>query len=505
MQTQDRLTTSQNIKTEIKPYNRQDWKRGYESQTQETDYWIENIEGQIPPELNGTLFRNGPGLSDVNGQPIAHPFDGDGMIVKIAFKNGRAYFSNRFVRTEGFVKEQAAGKILYRGVFGTQKPGGWLANLFDLKLKNIANTNIIYWGNKLLALWEAEGPHRLDPNTLETLGIDDLGGILQPGEPFAAHPRFDPSCAMDGGAPCWVNFSVKAGPSTTITIYEFNPNGKLLRRQAHSLPGFAFLHDMAITENYCIFFQNPVSFNPLKFILGWSSAGECIQFNREAKTKVILIPRNGQGEVKILETEPCFVFHHGNAWEEGDRLFIDSICYDSYPSLDPDIDFREVDFEQYPPGQLWRFQANLETSQVEHQVEHQILTTRACEFPQINPNNVGRSYRYLYIGTTHNHSGNAPFQAILKLDQKTGEQQVWSAAPRGFVGEPVFVPRPGSSKEDDGWLLVLVYDAAHHRSDLVILDARNLHKEPVARLHLNYHIPYGLHGNFTSEYFGPLD
>ena len=96
------------------------------------------------------------------------------MVVKIAFKNGQAYFSNRFVRTEGFIKEQAAGKILYRGVFGTQKPGGWLANLFDLKLKNVANTNVIYWGEKLLALWEGERPHSLDPNTLETFGIEDL-------------------------------------------------------------------------------------------------------------------------------------------------------------------------------------------------------------------------------------------------------------------------------------------------------------------------------------------
>ncbi len=500
MQTQDRLSKNQTIKTATKPYNREDWKRGYESQPQETDYWISNIDGQIPPELNGTLFRNGPGLMDINGQPIAHPFDGDGMIVKIAFKNGQAYFSNRFVCTEGFLKEQAAGKILYRGVFGTQKPGGWLANLFDLKLKNIANTNVIYWGKKLLALWEGERPHSLDPNTLETLGIDDLEGILEPGDPFAAHPRFDPSCAMDDGAPCLVNFSVKAGPSTTITIYEFNPDGKLLRRHGHSIPGFAFLHDMAITENYCIFFQNPVRFNPLKFLLGWSSAGQCIQFNPSAKTQIILIPRHGKGEVKIVETEPCFVFHHANAWEAENEVFIDSICYDSYPSLDEEIDFREVDFDAIPPGQLWRFQVNLATSQV----QHKIISDRTCEFPDLHPKNVGRSYRYLYIGTTQNDSGNDPLQAILKIDQKTGEQQIWSAAPRGFVGEPVFVPRPGSTKEDDGWLLVLVYDAANHRSDLVILDARNLQQEPIARLHLRYHIPYGLHGNFTPEYLGPV-
>nr|WP_202223448.1 carotenoid oxygenase family protein [Okeania sp. KiyG1] len=46
------------------------------------------------------------------------------------------------------------------------------------------------------------------------------------------------------------------------------------------------------------------------------------------------------------------------------------------------------------------------------------------------------------------------------------------------------------------------YDAAEHRSDVVILDARDLNKKPVARLHLKHHIPYGLHGSFTPHYFG---
>jgi len=67
----------------------------------------------------------------------------------------------------------------------------------------------------------------------------------------------------------------------------------------------------------------------------------------------------------------------------------------------------------------------------------------------------------------------------------------------------VFVARPDAVAEDDGWLLVLMYDAANHRSTLVILDARDIAKGPVARLHLKYHIPYGLHGSFTSNVFLP--
>lgn len=498
-------------------YYQDEWQKGYSSLKEEYDYWIEDIEGGIPSDLHGTLFRNGPGLMDVNGQRIHHPFDGDGLVCAIAFQNGRAHFRNRFVRTEGFVAEQEAGRILYRGTFGTQKPGGWLANAFDLQLKKIANTNIVYWGGKLLALWEAAEPYRLDPATLETLGPDYLDGLLKPGSPFAAHPRIDPASVQDAGDPCLVNFSIKPGLSSTITLYEFNPSGKLLRQYSHIIPGFAFIHDFVITPNYSIFFQNPVSFNPLPYILGLRGAAECIKFHPERPTRVVLIPRKATGSgIKdeslipkpvAFEVLSGFVFHHVNAFEQGNEVVIDSICYESLPAVEPGSDFLQTDFAALQPGQLWRFRLNLENQTV----ERERLESRCCEFPTIHPADVGHFYRYLYLGAAHAPQGNAPLQAILKLDLETGSRQLWSAAPHGYMSEPIFVPRSGtnsptsspteSGAQDDGWLLAVVFDAAHERSDIVILDAQDLDRGPVARLHLKHHIPYGLHGSFTSQCF----
>lgn len=479
------------------PYNRNDWKKGYESQPNEYNYWIDDIEGEIPAALQGTLFRNGPGLLDVNGQRLHHPFDGDGMICAIAFDKGRAHFCNRFVRTEGFVAEQKAGKILYRGVFGTQKPGGWLANAFDVQLKNIANTNVIYWGGKLLALWEAAEPHRLDPKTLETFGKDYLNGVIGDGDAFAAHPRIDPSCDRNGGAPVLVNFAIKAGLSSTIIIYEFDEAGKLLQRQARSVPGFAFIHDFVITPNYYLFFQNPVNFNPIPFALGLRGAGECVKFEPDKPTRIVVIPRNSQEPIKLLETPAGFVFHHANAFEQDGNIYIDSICYDKLPEVESGSDFRQVDFDALSPGQLWRFTLDLN----QQTVKRKLLEERCCEFPYVHPNHAGRPYRYLFMGAAHRERGNAPLQAILKADLKTGDRQLWSAAPQGYVSEPIFVPRPGSDQEDDGWVLTVVYDSSKHRSDVVILDARDFNRGPVARLHLKHHIPYGLHGSWTPNVF----
>ncbi|MEM6401545.1 MAG: carotenoid oxygenase family protein [Cyanobacteria bacterium P01_D01_bin.116] len=487
-----------------KSYTRESWREGYQSLKEELDYWIEDVEGKIPPELNGTLFKNGPGLLDINGQKIHHPFDGDGMISRITFTNGRAHFRNRFVRTKAYIEEQKAGKILYRGVFGTQKPGGWLANAFDFNLKNIANTNVIYWGGKLLALWEAAEPHKLDPRTLETLGKEYFDNVLSEGEAFAAHPRFDPSCEQDNGEPCLVNFSIKPGLSTTITIFELDTTGKIVRKTAHSVPGFAFIHDFAITPNFCIFFQNPVAFNPIPFALGMRGAGECIKFQEDKPTKVLIIPRTSnignsenKGKVQILETQSGFVFHHTNAFEKGDEIIIDSICYENLPEVEPESDFRETDFESLKPGQLWRFYLNTQNNTV----RRELIESRCCEFPCVHPEKVGRDYRYLYMGAAHGAEGNAPLQAFEKVDLETGEKQIWSAAPHGFASEPNFVPRNRHDIEDDGWILGLVYDSTHHRSDVVILDAKDLNQGPIARLHLKNHIPYGLHGNFVNNVF----
>jgi all-trans-8'-apo-beta-carotenal 15,15'-oxygenase len=488
--TQPRPTTSD------KSFSLDDWRSGYRSQPQEYHYWITDIDGTIPPALEGTLFRNGPGLLDIAGYPVRHPFDGDGLISSVAFRGGQAYFCSRYVRTAGYVAEQQAQKPLYRGVFGTQKPGGPLANAFDLRLKNIANTHIIYWADRLLALWEAAEPHRLDPATLETLGLDDLNGLIAPGGSFTAHPRFDPG---HHGAPRLVGFSVKAGLSSKITLYELDVEGHAVMQHSQSVPGFAFLHDFAITPNYAVFFQNPVSFAPLPYLLGLKGAAECISFNPKQPTKILIIPRNGQAPMQVVDTDPCFVFHHANAFEQDGQLIIDSVCYDHFPALEGHQDYLTVDFDRLPPGQLWRFTVDLDTQTVGVKT----LLSRCVEFPTIHPERVGQPYRYLFMGAAHALQGNAPLQALLKLDTETGQAEVWSAAPRGFMGEPVFVSRPQAINEDDGWVIVLMYDGDRRCSDVVILDGQAIAAGPIARLKLSHHIPYGLHGSFVPQYFGP--
>jgi all-trans-8'-apo-beta-carotenal 15,15'-oxygenase len=65
----------------------------------------------------------------------------------------------------------------------------------------------------------------------------------------------------------------------------------------------------------------------------------------------------------------------------------------------------------------------------------------------------------------------------------------------------VFIVKPQSQSEDDGWLITLVYEGDRQATDVVILNAIDL--SVVAKLHLPHHLPYGLHGTWTEEIFMP--
>jgi all-trans-8'-apo-beta-carotenal 15,15'-oxygenase len=195
--------------------------------------------------------------------------------------------------------------------------------------------------------------------------------------------------------------------------------------------------------------------------------------------------------------EGC-VYHHLNAFEDAatGELVVDSIFYDDFPSIDPGVDFRAVDFDTLPAGRLVRTRIDLE----HRTAASTVLEERCCEFAMVNPERQGLDARYGWTAVAECERGNAPLQAIEKLDLHTCERRVWSAAPRGFVSEPVMVPRPATATsapraEDDGWVLNLVWNGARCASDLVILHAADLSEQAVLELPLA--IPYGLHGSWA--------
>jgi torulene dioxygenase len=133
--------------------------------------------------------------------------------------------------------------------------------------------------------------------------------------------------------------------------------------------------------------------------------------------------------------------------------------------------------------------------------------TKLMELPVIHPAKYHRKYRYCYGLSIGGGPDVVLSDEILKLDMDhpevesaeihaNGSGQVWRE--EGCVpGEPVFVPRPGGTEEDDGVILTIVLDSTLLRSKLLILDAKTM--KEIAKAEMKAAFPVGFHGTFVKS------
>ena len=471
-------------------------KQGFETLSEETAYWVDpgKIIGQIPLEIEGTLFLSCVGRNKIGGQQFGHWFDGDGMINAVTIKGGRAHFRNRYVRTPKFVNETAAQKILYRGV-GTQIPGGFLKNMFRTP-GNAANTNVILHGGKLLALWEGGKPWELDPGTLETVGEYNFDGDLSATQPFSAHPRLDPRTGELYG------FGVFGVPKPKLHFYKIGPDGKLVANTSQYVGDYSMCHDFAITDKHAVFVLCPAFMrNPLKFLFGFSSILEAIEFDNSEKTRVIVLDLDTAKIVRSYEIDSFFGFHLGNAHESGDEIFVDVLCVEDMDVMGGLSDVfmdRGADFDFLADGaMLNRLTLNLATGEAAQEAHSESI---AGEFPVWNGSRTGTENRYTWLGTIVENGTPYWFNAYQKIDHQTGELKVHDFGPGRFTSEANFIPATDGSRDDAGYLISIVYNDERRKSEVVLLDAQDMERE-IAVIPLDNRIPFGFHGNFYPQTF----
>lgn len=81
-------------------------------------------------------------------------------------------------------------------------------------------------------------------------------------------------------------------------------------------------------------------------------------------------------------------------------------------------------------------------------------------------------------------------------DGKT--KDIYWAGPTTTFQEPVFVPK-GTDVEGEGYLIMLLNHLDELRNDILIFDALNLAKGPLAAIHMPFKLRLGLHGNFVDQ------
>ncbi|HEU5096947.1 MAG TPA: carotenoid oxygenase family protein [Reyranella sp.] len=459
------------------------WSGGFRSLANEFDYRVEDVDGTVPAVLRGTLFRNGAGRNELAGEWFAHWFDGDGMVQAIRFDGEGIRYRNRYVATANYLDETRTGRIVHRG-FGKMRPGGVLANIFR-QPANVSNTSVVVESGRLFSLWEGGPPHELDPATLETKGIVDFGGAVRA---FSAHPKIDPESGE------LFNFGIDYGRRTTLTPYRLH-GGRMAALPAVTLPYPLMNHDFVLTRHHLAFCLGPILVRPLKMLLGLASFDRALHWDGGKPTLILLVPRDGRGAPRIIETDPFFQFHFANGYEEDGFVVLDLMRYPDYSVIGQALrDFWRSEWPAQGMAALTRLRVDLAGGKVETQ---SFATGKANEFPTINPAYVGRHHRFAYFACNPADRTTGLQQRIAKIDLESGATTTHDFGPNGYPGEAVFVST--GAAEDEGILVTLVFDASTRRSAIVGLDAQDLAAKPLFTARLKHHVPFGLHGCFVPQ------
>ncbi|MBU3751864.1 MAG: carotenoid oxygenase family protein [Mycobacterium sp.] len=257
-----------------------------------------------------------------------------------------------------------------------------------------------------------------------------------------------------------------------------------------SLPYLAMVHDFAITERYLVFLVSPIIPDGIPVALGVKPFGDAMRYHPERGSSFVLIPRDG-GRIRRIDYEAVLQFHLSNAFDDRGDVVVDVVTYHGGQLLECIARFRTSPLTE-ATSEFTRFRITGSDRVIREQI-----SDRSCEFPRHHPDREGRPHRYSYVNTRRRLG--TMFDEITKLDLAENTETGFSAQSSGnSFCEPVFAPRPGALDEDDGWLLSVEYRADTHTSRLVILEARDPARGPVATAQLAHHIPQGFHGSFVS-------
>jgi carotenoid cleavage dioxygenase len=436
-------------------------------------------QGEIPGDLCGAFVRNGPNAVFPPAN-LYHWFDGDGMVHGVYFRDGKASYRSRLVRTAGLADELRVGKALWPGVMGP----------FDLGaprhyIKDTANTDVIWHGGALLALWYLCGtPYRLDPLTLDSLGTEEFGGKRT--TTVSAHPKVDERT----GELCFFTLGEFEPPYMTYGVVD--KDGELVHQIPIDLLGPRAPHDLTITERFTILHDFPF-FHDVGVLRerGYRVA----RFHAELPTRFGVVPRRGTpDQLRWFEFEPCYVLHMVNAWEEGDWIVMDG-CRQP----DPTIERRPQDGALASMlgylrirAHLHRWRMNLRTGETSEAP----LDDRNVEFPLPDTDLYGVKTRYSYCQHLPRDMHTVDFRSLVKYDHLDGSAVCFDYGPGWNGGETVFARRPGTASEDDGYLITIVSSEETLRSECWVLAARSVERGPIARIPLPARVPLGFHAKW---------
>lgn len=461
------------------------------------------VEGTLPAWLEGRLLRNGPAQFEIAGKRCNHWFDGLAMLHRFQIGDGKVVYRNRFLKSKQYEAATERQTFAY-DQFGTNPQRGWVGTLLttlDYAL-SYGNNNVVnfgVFGGAFVAISETPLAVEFNPDTLETVGPLDLGWNLLVMTDLA-HPLYDDTRQQVVGVGTFILPGLSRYKVWTL------PFGSRKRTILAEIPvdDPAFIHSFGLSENYVIVIEPPLVCSPSHLVVSQITGIPFIanfRWSPDRLTRWHVVDRN-TGEICGRFTSPPFFFFHTIQATEDlgtGTLQVDVIGYNDATVVEATY----LSSLLGPNGGvISHATARRYTVPIRGEgglPDPRILSDAHIEMPWTSAPGAHAPYRWLW-GLSYDKPGDFQNQ-IIKIDthdeRRAKNTKRWQV--RGcYPSEPIFVPRPGATDDDDGVLLSVVVDGRNQTSFLLVLDAATL--EEVARALVPHVIPFGLHGAWNSHF-----
>ncbi|KAJ5720859.1 uncharacterized protein N7483_008793 [Penicillium malachiteum] len=508
-----------------------------------------SVTGHIPAYAAGTLYRTGPGKSQIeteNGElfKLSHWFDGLSQthrfqIISDDDSQTRVLYNSRFSTDDmlesirktgsfgrpGFGQNRDPCKEAFKKVetefeprqsLSTSNIGVTLSvNMPGFKKpSDEEESSAERWADSkgirnLYAKTDFNAFKKLDPETLEPIGMATQASLHPDltGQRSAAHARSDP---VTGDV---FNYNLTVGPTSIYRIFHVSASTgeTVILAEFPGLP--SYIHSLIITEDFvvlCVW----NAFLDLETLEDKNAPFMDAMIPTDPSqpaTWYVVDRKQGRGLVAIYESPAFFCFHTVNAYQEVSKEdptkidivadlirmdsceFLDLFLYENMKSTTPAAKAlaegrKDKDFSDFT---RYRLPSIPESSSepLKAVVEWSSCKGLSPELPTMNPKFVTHKYRYTYavaIGAESTFT-----TGIFKFDVENHEVLKWTVHGHS-PSEPIFVPNPAGVEEDDGVLLSVILDGFQDRSYLLCLDARNLNE--LGRAEMDGVVGFGFHG-----------
>ena len=501
----------------------------YSTQLDEvTDVEVAVKFGTVPDYLHGSLYRVGAGLYSLGGERrVNNIIDGLAKLHRWSFdkETGKIRVSSKFVRSSVYNRTMAAQEIPPIQHMGEIHPP--LTAFEKLKIlfyddKN-DNTNIAVWDLGTLGVTATtEQPLYIDNDKVT---LDFIRKYIPPSDDktifeteflsashFNKHPttgisiNYKIHVAFDKGI-----FSGKTGPAYHFYEYHTNSDGDVVTKSLGHVTVAAddlrIVHSFGVSEhfiilprfNMCFKWNSPIDIGSNIY---WDARKPAVFDVLSLETKKVQTFKftaydgqhiinsferhNSKGELEIVVDFPTRVY----PVDFHEETVYDVLNVDRYK--DPNWKISDQTIRVNARCRITRFILNTATGEgieKDFPVMWNAPADSGIEFPTIHPDFRGRPYCFAYLQVSNKDFSGAA--GIIKLDLCKEESIGWEEKNK-FPVEPIFVPRPGSSDEDDGVVLSPVFDSVDNSTSLYIWSAKNL--EVLAIVETPITVPFTLHG-----------